>query len=116
MVSQARWQRAQQYERGYWESLATHIADGSVSQLDWYRWRAEQLMLRLCAVDLGHLTEGGARVLEVGSGPIGVVGFFPAAERVAIDPLESSYARNATLTTLRSPAVDYRQGAAEALP
>jgi SAM-dependent methyltransferase len=55
-------------------------------------------------------------VLEVGSGPVGVVGFFPAAERVAIDPLESSYASNATLTTLRDSAVDYRQGVAEALP
>lgn len=116
MVSPARWQRAQRYERDYWESLACHIAAGSVSQLDWYRWRAEQLVLRLRSLNLAHLTDGPARVIEVGCGPIGVVGFFPAAERVAIDPLEPYYASNATLTALREPTVDYRAGSVEALP
>ena len=116
MVSAARWQRAQQYERGYWESLATNIVGGTVSQLNWYRWRSDQLVHRLRTLGLGRLTEGRARVLEVGSGPVGIVGFFPAAERVAIDPLESYYVANSTLTTLRSPSVTYRQGSAEALP
>src|SRR2546426_11931247 len=116
MVSPARWQRAQQYERGFWESLATHIADGSVAQLDWYRWRAEQLVLRLRSLGLERLTEGCARVIEVGCGPVGVVGFFPAAERLAIDPLEPCYASNPTLTALRNPAVESRQGPAETLP
>ncbi len=116
MVSLARWQRAQQYERGYWESVASRIATGSVSQLEWYRWRAEQLQLRLRSVGLGHLADGGARVIEVGSGPVGVVGFFPAVERVAVDPLEPHYAANATLTALRAPTVQYRPGSVEALP
>jgi SAM-dependent methyltransferase len=116
MVSLARWQRAQLYERSYWESLATRIAAGTVSQLDWYRWRAEQLVLRLCSLGLGHLTKGRAHVIEVGSGPVGVAGFFPAAERLAIDPLEPHYAGNPTLTALRSPVVEYRPGSAEALP
>jgi len=116
MVSPARWHSAQQYARGYWEALATRIADGSVSQLDWYKWRADQLILRLRSLGLAHLTEGCARVLEVGCGPVGVVGFFPAAERVAIDPLEPYYASNPTLTALRNPAVEYRQGPAETLP
>src|SRR5437867_4274254 len=116
MVSLARWQRAQQYERGYWESVASRIATGSVSQLEWYRWRAEQLQLRLRSVGLGHLADGGARVIEVGSGPVGVVGFFPAVERVAVDPLEPYYAANATLTALRAPTVQYRPGSVEALP
>jgi len=116
MVSPARWQHAQQYERGYWESQATLIATGSISQFEWYRWRAQQLVRRLRSLGLGHLVEGGARVVEVGCGPVGVVGFFPAAERVAIDPLDPYYASNATLTALRSPAVAYRQGSAEALP
>lgn len=116
MVSAARWERAQEYERHYWESLATNIAAGSVSQLDWYRWRAEQLVLRLRSLGLGELAEGGARVIEVGSGPVGIVGFFPAAERLAIDPLEAHYAANPTLTARRSPSVVYRRGSAEALP
>jgi SAM-dependent methyltransferase len=116
MVSPARWQAAQRYERGFWESVAARIAEGSSSQLEWYRWRAEQLALRLRSLGLDRLTQGRARVLEVGSGPVGVVGFFPASERLAIDPLEPYYARNATLTALRNPEVDYRQGSAEALP
>src|SRR5205809_6212196 len=116
MVSLARWQRAQQYERGYWESVASRLATGSISQLEWYRWRAEQLQLRLRSVGLGHLADGGARVIEVGSGPVGVVGFFPAVERVAVDPLEPYYAANATLTALRAPTVQYRPGSVEALP
>jgi SAM-dependent methyltransferase len=35
---------------------------------------------------------------------------------MAIDPLETYYASNATLTALRNPLVEYRQGSAEALP
>jgi SAM-dependent methyltransferase len=116
MVSPARWQTAQQYERGYWEGLAARIAAGSVSQLDWYRWRAEQLVNRLRTLGLASLVDGRARVIEVGSGPVGVVGFFPAAERVSVDPLESYYASNSTLVALRNAAVEYRQGSVEALP
>jgi SAM-dependent methyltransferase len=116
MVSAVRWQRAQQYERSYWESLAARIVTGSASQLEWYRWRADQLALRLRQLGLGSLTEGAARVIEVGSGPIGVVGFFPGAERIAIDPLEPYYRNNPTLAALRNRGVEYRQGSVEALP
>src|ERR1700752_656244 len=116
MVSPGRWRTAQEYERGYWEGLASQIAAGSVSQLDWYRWRAEQLANRLTALGLGTLTDGTARAIEVGSGPVGVVGFFPAAERVAVDPLENSYRANPTLAAMRNPAVEYREGSVEALP
>jgi SAM-dependent methyltransferase len=116
MVSPARWHSAQEYERSYWEGLAARIAEGSVSQLEWYRWRAEQLVSGLRELGLEALVGGRARVIEVGSGPVGVVGFFPAAERVAIDPLESYYASNSTLVALRNGAVDYRRGSIEALP
>jgi SAM-dependent methyltransferase len=52
----------------------------------------------------------------VGSGPLGIVSFFPAGERVAVDPLETFYAGNSVLTGLRDPHVQYRQGGGEALP
>ena len=116
MASTARWQRAQRYERDYWSSVAAGIAAGSVSQLNWYQWRAEELARKLQGLDFGALTGGSARVVEVGSGPVGIVGFFPAAERVAVDPLEPHYSENATLTSLRNPLVQYRAGAAESLP
>jgi len=116
MVSLARWQTAQQYERGYWESVATRIASGAASQLDWYRWRADQLVARLRQLGLTSLTDGEARVVEIGCGPIGVVGFFPAAERTAVDPLEDFYGADDTLTALRSPRVRYLPGMGEQLP
>jgi SAM-dependent methyltransferase len=116
MVSRRRWHRAQAYERGYWAGVATRIADGAASQLEWYRWRADRLNDKLRALGLAHVAEGGAAVVEVGSGPIGIVPFLAAAERVAVDPLEPFYATNAVLTTLRSPAVQYRQGVGEQLP
>src|SRR2546428_5761762 len=103
MVSPARWHSAQQYERGYWEALATRIADGSVSQLDWYKWRADPLILTLRSPGPAHLTGGGARAREGGGGPAGGVGVFPAAERAAVDPLQPHYASNPTPTAPRQP-------------
>ena len=116
MVSPERWQTAQQYERGYWEALARQISAGAASQLDWYRWRAQQLVKRLRALDQDHLTTGQARVVEVGSGPVGLVAFFPAAEAIAVDPLERFYTASAVLPRLRNPAVAYRDGVGEHLP
>jgi len=116
VVSPERWQTAQQYERGYWEALARQISAGAASQLDWYRWRAQQLVKRLRALDQDHLTTGQARVVEVGSGPVGLVAFFPAAEAIAVDPLERFYTASAVLPRLRNPAVAYRDGVGEHLP
>ncbi|SRR6266852_1448319 len=112
----SRWRTAQQYEQGYWEGVAARISEGSVSQLDWYRWRADQLMLKLQSLGINHLETGEAAVLEVGSGPIGVVPFVNAKERVAVDPLEPFYGRNPVLTALRTDGVQYRAGLGEKLP
>lgn len=116
MVTTERWSAAQSYERDYWAGFAEQIAAGSVSQMDWYGWRARQLAARLEALELSSLTSGQAALVEVGCGPIGVASFFPAAERVAVDPLNDFYASNPTLTHLRSAAVDYRTGVGESLP
>jgi SAM-dependent methyltransferase len=116
MVSLARWGRAQEYERGYWVRQAAAIAEGAAAQLDWYRWRADRLVERLRDLGLGELTTGAARVVEVGSGPVGVAAYFPAAARVAVDPLAGHYAALPVLTTLRSPSVRYLEGVGESLP
>jgi SAM-dependent methyltransferase len=116
MVTTARWIAAQSYERDWWADYAAQIAAGSIPQMDWYGWRARQLSARLEALGLSSLTGGNAALVEVGCGPIGVASFFPARERVAIDPLNDFYADNPTLTHLRSSAVDYRTGVGESLP
>jgi SAM-dependent methyltransferase len=116
MVTSDRWMAAQQYERGYWEGVASRIAQGSASQMDWYRWRADQLVARLQALGLGRVTGPSSKIVEVGCGPIGVASFFPAGERIAVDPLEPFYGSNPVLSKLRDPSVMYRQGLGEDLP
>lgn len=116
MVTAERWEVAQEYEQGYWQALADRIASGSESQLEWYNWRAGELARKLNAAGAARLVDGTARVVEVGCGPIGIVSYFPAAERVAVDPLEHFYGKHPVLSKLRNPAVDYRRGKGEALP
>jgi SAM-dependent methyltransferase len=116
MVTLDRWQAAQSYEQSYWQSFGEQISDGRVEQMDWYQWRAEQLVEGLGRVGRDRITKGGARLIEVGCGPIGVASFFPASRRLAVDPLENFYSSNPVLTKLRNPSVEYKQGTGESLP
>jgi SAM-dependent methyltransferase len=65
---------------------------------------------------LGTLTDGSARVLEVGGGPVGVASFFPSTGAVLVDPLESFYGSNEVLRKLRNPRAEYVTGRGESLP
>jgi SAM-dependent methyltransferase len=47
--------------------------------------------------------------------PVGVLGFLPARQRIAVDPLNGFYAENQKLVELRNPAVEYLTLAAEDL-
>ena len=115
MVTQERWQRAQQYEAGYWDRAEK--ADEVAAQAPaWYGWRAERLVEQLRATGLSRLVDGSARVIEVGSGPVGVAKYFPARTRVAVDPLDRLYASNPGLAMHRTLDVDYREGRGESLP
>ncbi|MEM7414160.1 MAG: class I SAM-dependent methyltransferase [Gemmatimonadota bacterium] len=116
MVSDDRWKKAQEYEQGYWESEAQNIAEGDSRRLDFYGWRADQLVTRLNELGLDRLTGGDCSVLEIGTGPVGLVAYFPAAERVAVDPLEGYYGSDPNLTALRTEGVSYREGVGEELP
>lgn len=116
MVATSRWKTAQTYEKGYWEAQAARIASGAQEQLDFYDWRSSQLVQRLERLGLGGLTTGQAAVVEVGSGPVGLATYFPAARAVLIDPLQDFYSSNAALTALRNPKAEYLQGRGEQLP
>lgn len=108
-----RWSIAQRYERSFWSRLGSEIKEGRREQLDWYKWRADQLQSRLERVwQKGPLD----RVLEIGSGPIGTVSFLEARERHAVDPLEHFYRTQNALVSLRSPGVTYHDGPGEQLP
>jgi len=115
MVTQERWKEAQAYEKSYWENQANQIASGSASQLDWYSWKAKKMEERLGNF-FPEEKRRNARVLEIGSGPIGIVTYLPWGKRHTLDPLEPYYASNPTLTKLRSPEVVYGAGGGEKVP
>lgn len=116
MSDSARWQAAQDYESMFWKGAAHRIDAGHTEKLHWYRWRAEQLMQRLNRLHLQRLTSGQAKIIEVGSGPVGLCTFFPGAERTAIDPLMDTYSRYPEFTKIRAPDVEYLQAMGEQLP
>lgn len=115
MVDQERWQRAQRYEASYW-NRASNLVRNETKDLAWYGWRADRLGERLRALGLDHLTEGYSDVLEVGSGPVGLVSFFPAGRAVAVDPLAERFSRMSALTQFRSDSVFYHRAVGEQLP
>ncbi len=114
-VNRRRWLEAQDYEKSFWEKLARKIENGAVSQLDWYQWKATELEKRLSKF-VDEKVRSTRRVLEIGSGPIGIVNFLIYGELFAIDPLEDFYKKRSTLTKLRKPEVTYLKGSGELLP
>ena len=113
-IKWTRWQKAQEYERGFWQRLGESIEVGTTGQLDWYRWRAARLEELLARVPGWTPTAG--KVLEIGSGPIGIVNFLEWGERYAIDPLESFYRQQPSLVKLRTSGATYLAGSGERLP
>jgi len=109
-----RWLKAQEYEQGFWRKSAAAIEKGTVGELDWYGWRARQLEDRLASLPSPVAKTG--KVLEIGSGPIGIVNFLEWGERYAVDPLEHFYRQTPSLTRLRRPGATYLKGTGEQLP
>jgi SAM-dependent methyltransferase len=113
-ITRARWLKAQEYERAFWRRHSDEIADGTAAGLDWYKWRAGRLE-SLLARALSSTAAIG-RVLEVGSGPIGIVNFLEFGDRYAIDPLERFYRQQPELIKLRNAGATYLAGSGEQLP
>lgn len=116
MATKERWQKAQEYEQGYWEGAAQSAAQGVLDQIDFYEWRAGELTRRLQAVGLGGLVDGEHRIAELGSGPVGILPFLKGREKVAVDPLNRFYSKNEALTKFRTPDVRYLEAGGEAVP
>jgi SAM-dependent methyltransferase len=116
MATVQRWVAAQHYERSFWADTSSRIAGRSITPFDWYRGRAEQLTDRLRALGLGDVTHGDAAVLEVGSGPVGIVSHFAGRVRIAVDPLNTFYGGDRVLSATRARDVDYRTGRGEDIP
>lgn len=113
MADQARWDKAQDYEKRHWERVAKKVSDGS-GDLDWYRTRAQRVLGLLADHDV-RPTDGSA-VAEVGSGPVGIISFLPGSDRYAVDPLMEYYDSESSLVTGRDPAVSYLGAKGEDIP
>lgn len=113
-IRQTRWSEAQEYEQAFWQRRATSIEDGTSGQLDWYDWKARQLEEHLGSVPIPR--SKASRVLEIGSGPIGIINSLEWGERYAIDPLEQFYRQRPSLIRLRKPGATYLPGTGERLP
>jgi SAM-dependent methyltransferase len=113
-IGWTRWQEAQAYEQGFWRRLGAQIAAGSREQLNWYHWRARELERRLAPFP--DFRSDDSAVLEIGSGPIGIINFLAWGERYAIDPLEHFYRTKPALVSLRQSDVTYLDGTGERLP
>jgi ubiquinone/menaquinone biosynthesis C-methylase UbiE len=113
-INRSRWVEAQGYESAFWQRLGERIEEGATPQLGWYKWRATRLKSLLSSSPTPAAVRG--RVLEIGSGPIGIVNFLEVGERYAIDPLEGFYRQQASLVKLRDPGATYLEGSGEHLP
>ncbi len=115
MPRTTRWKSAQKYELSYWKNFAEDIASHGAAELDFYDWRAGQMEHRLEAF-FDNSRRASSRILEVGSGPVGIVSALRWGQRYAIDPLEDFYRRTPELTKFRNPTVKYMSGTGEKLP
>jgi SAM-dependent methyltransferase len=113
-ITRARWLKAQEYERAFWQRVGGGIAEGTTDELAWYKWRARQLEGLLALTH--HAASPIGKVLEIGSGPIGIVSFLESGDRYAIDPLEDFYRQQPELIKLRNPEATYLAGSGEQLP
>lgn len=83
--------------------------------LDWYEWKAGQFEKKI-AKYFDFANEVNCKILEIGSGPIGIVSFLNWGQRYAVDPLEGFYRTKNELIHLRNGRVRYLSGQAENLP
>jgi SAM-dependent methyltransferase len=113
VADRKRWDKAQGYEKRHWERAAKEVA-GGMEDLEWYRTRAERVMGLLDGNDI-HPSEDST-VAEIGSGPVGIIGFLPGKEKYAIDPLMAFYDSENSLTARRDPAVRYIEAKGENIP
>jgi SAM-dependent methyltransferase len=111
-----RWKKAQAYEQGYWASVADKIARGSYERMDFYEWRAGEIKKYLSDIGRENILDGNSNIIEMGSGPLGVIGYLPGLNRVAVDPLNKYYSTNEHLCKLRNPEVTYLSSPGESVP
>jgi SAM-dependent methyltransferase len=117
MATENRWKKAQSYEQAHWQGITNKLSNESGEGLSWYTWRAENLMNNLSKAFQNATPDlSDANILEVGSGPVGLVSGMKVGRRVATDPLMDFYDSQPSLTKFRDPNVKFVCTPGEELP
>ena len=107
MERKKRWQIAQESEQEWWKREISEI------DLAYFAEFAHELLTSLCGIM--SVTEE-TRILEIGSGPAGIITHLPSKFRCGIDPLEFFYGRTEKCRQFRDRNVHYLSAQAEFLP
>ena len=117
-MNNKRWEIAQKYEKEYWERGADKFASGAEKESgwhSWYAWKVSKFEEELSKTKY-EINRSNCKVLEIGSGPIGMVACLKWGERYAIDPLAEFYKEKQSLVKLRDSNVKYLAGTGEKIP
>ncbi|HEX3019315.1 MAG TPA: class I SAM-dependent methyltransferase [Chitinispirillaceae bacterium] len=102
-----RWILAQQSEKSWWQEQIDAI------DFNYFKKFADNLLIEINGiVPISSQT----RILEIGSGPAGILTYLPSNHRFAIDPLEHFYGIKSRCKEIRDPQVKYVSGQGEFLP
>lgn len=104
MMHRNRWEKAQQYELNWWNKRKKDI------DLSYLKRFADELLLDL--KDSGE-PKSFSSILEIGSGPAGIITHLTAENRVGIDPLEHFYSTVPEYLSYRDTKVRYISSGAE---
>lgn len=102
-----RWQTAQQHEQQWWEERRNSI------QLSYLKRFAENVINEIS--EFFKFDENN-RILEIGSGPAGIITHLSGSNRYGIDPLEEYFYTVKEYTAYRDPQVKYLTAKGENLP
>ncbi len=102
-----RWILAQQSEKSWWEKQIDAI------DFNYFKRFAGDLLIEINGV---ASIDSQTRILEIGSGPAGILTYLPSNHRFAIDPLEHFYGTQSRCREIRDSEVKYAAAQAEYLP
>lgn len=108
------WEKNLYQEIGYWQQMI----DGSFHKKDWVDgFRRRVVGIDICPVHLHKYLQGGGKILDVGAGPVTVLGKVLQGTELnitAIDPLAKEYQQLFESNNIK-PAVETVYGEAENL-
>lgn len=110
MVKEKRWKKAQRFERKFWQEFffgptIENIKKGLYKNIAVF---IEEKMDR-------RLDEN-SRILQIGTGPVGIINYISKGLRCSLDPIETSFKDLPFINEVRNPNVYRLEGKGEMLP